>query len=188
LRSHAKSGTESDPDRTGPGTIAAGTDREGRLTMQFVTDDDELCLGVILDREHPDLDLSRNDLGNRCLDLAVQGMVDAHRFASAPDGSPWAPLKRSTVRRKGHPVIGVETGRTGLLNPRLYQSAPRDLTAREAWWIFPLGDTRDIAAGWQRGTGRSPARRLIGWTREAQDQARRLIAQAEADLRCGENR
>jgi hypothetical protein len=151
--------------------------------MQFVTDDQDLAVGVILDREHPAVDLTADGLGVACLDAAVAGMLSAHEARSAPEGRRWAPLARSTVAQKGHRLIGIDTGRSGLLDPQLYLAGPRDLQPREAWWSFPTGDRRLFwqAHGWQNGNLRThcPARRLLGWSRAAQDECRRLIARAE---------
>jgi hypothetical protein len=90
-------------------------------------------------------------------------------------------LKPSTVKQKGHAVIGLASGRSHLTDPATYRDAPRDILPREATWKFPDGDTRDIARGWQLGDGRRgrPARKLVGWTRAALDQADQLLRAAD---------
>ena len=85
--------------------------------MRCETDDIILRAGVILDREHPDLDLRQDDLSDSLLDLLVQGMITSHSSTMAPDGTPWPPLARSTVAHKHHGLIGLCTGRTHPLGP-----------------------------------------------------------------------
>jgi hypothetical protein len=72
--------------------------------MRF--DVDEGALAVVLERdtEPAGVDLTRDGLGDACLDAAVEGMLGSRRARSSPDGTPWAPLSAATVRRKGHPV------------------------------------------------------------------------------------
>jgi hypothetical protein len=154
----------------------------GRATaVRFITDDQALRVGVVLDHEHRDVDLTGDRLGMRLLDALVLGMLDAHAAFRAPDGTPWPALARSTRRRKGHSLIGVHTGRTRITDPDLYRAMPRQILEREAWWYVPRAHPRwPQLHGWQNGIPAShvPARRLLGWTRGAQDQARRLIRQA----------
>lgn len=151
--------------------------------MRCVTDDDGLKVGVVLDTEHDQVDMTTGQLGDRLLDAAVQGMLDSHSRYRAPDGTPWAALKRSTVRRKKHAVIGVASGKSHLTDPDTYLSAPRLVEAREAWWIFPPVPERrwKQAHGWQHGVdaNRLPRRALLGWTAAAEELARRLVVQAD---------
>jgi hypothetical protein len=157
--------------------------------MQFYTDDDNLRAGVRLnDRDHKDLDLTRGGLGRQLLDCLIGGMLDAHACACAPDGTPWAPLRDSTVRRKGHSHIGIDSGRTHLLDPTTWtRDILRSVTSREAYIEFPRQDRRwGQVHGWQNGhpLTRVPARKLIGWTRAAQADAQQLLT--EATFRAGE--
>jgi hypothetical protein len=152
--------------------------------MRFLTDDANLRCGVTLDSEHRDLDL-RDGLGDQLLDELTAGLIDSHSRASAPDGSRWAPLRESTVHRKGHAVIGIASGRTHLTDPDTWTRLPRQIGRREAWLYVSRGDPRYwIVHGWQNGNQRTncPARPLLGWTRGAQSNAADLIRDAEHQL------
>jgi hypothetical protein len=51
------------------------------------------------DTEPAGVDLTRDGLGDRCLDAAGEGMRASHRAQAAPDGTPWPPSPlRSRVR------------------------------------------------------------------------------------------
>lgn len=155
--------------------------------MICLTDDAELKVGIVLDREHPDVDLTQDRLGEQCLDCAVAGILDAHTARCAPDGTPWAPLARSTVKRKKHAIIGIDTGKSHLLDPSTWTRMDRSIKPREAWLIFPPGDARrDIVHGWQNGHELNDvkARPLLGWTEDAEEDAEALVK--EADFRARE--
>lgn len=151
--------------------------------MQFLVDDEDLEIGLVLEEEHPSVDLTRDRLGERILDLAVSGMLDSHARFQSPEGDAWPPLARSTARAKKSTLIGVRTGRSGITDPATYRAAPRDYRAREVWWAFSTLDLHlwKIAHGWQNGNPRNhcPARRLIGWTPAAQEAARELVRDAD---------
>jgi len=151
--------------------------------MRFLTDVGELAVVLELDTEPAAVDLTRDGLGDACLDAAVEGMLASHAAQRAPDGAPWAPLKASTVRRKGHATIGVQSGI--FLDPRRWRMTPRTITPRVAAWFYPTtrptgdgcdGHARAFHAGHPR-TG-SPARPILGWTAAAQATCRRLVAEA----------
>jgi hypothetical protein len=76
---------------------------------------------------------------------------EAIQAASEPDGSPWAPLAPSTIRRKrGGGSPGVETGRS--------------LGSLEAHWgtqSAGMSASTDASAYLNDGTGRQPARRFV---------------------------
>ncbi|MBV8077978.1 MAG: hypothetical protein JO284_16345 [Planctomycetaceae bacterium] len=138
---------------------------------------------LALDTEPAVVDLTRDGLGDRCLDAAVEGMLASHRAQAAPDGAPWAPLKAATVRRKGNARIGVQSGT--LLDPQRWRTAPRDLMPRVVIWYYPStgwkgdgcdGHARAFHAG-HPITG-SPARPILGWTPAAREASRRLVAEA----------
>ena len=112
------------------------------------------------------MDLTRDGLGDACLDAAVEGMLGPG--PAPPDGTPWAPLKATTVCRKGHAVIGVGSGL--LLNPQRWRTAQQDIEPRVAIWYYPStgrkGDGCDGHGSFHAGhplTG-SPARPILGWT------------------------
>ena len=141
---------------------------------------------MILDHEHRDVDLTVDRLGERILDALVLGMLDAHAAFRTPDDTPWPALARSTTRRKGHTLIGVHTGRTHITDPDLDRAMPRQVLKREAWWYVPRDHPRwPQLHGGQNGIPESPvpARRLLGWTRGAQDLVKELIRRAEFEAR-----
>ena len=96
--------------------------------MRFVVDDADLSLWLELDDEPATLDLTRDGLGDRILDAAVEEMIRAHARQESPAGVRWAKLAAATVKQKGHATIGVRTG--GMLDPDRWRTAPRDLEAR----------------------------------------------------------
>ena len=102
--------------------------------MRFTVDVSELTVVLELDVEPAGVDLTRDGLGDACLDAAVEGMLASHRAQRAPDGAPWAPLKAARAR-KGNAVIGVRSGI--FLNPRRWRMAPRTITPRVAVWFYP---------------------------------------------------
>ncbi len=120
--------------------------RAGGAPMRFEVDVAELAVVLELETEPPGVDLARDGLGDGCLDAAVEGMLGSHRAQAAPDGTPWAPLAAATIRRKGHAVIGVQSGI--LLDPQRWRTAPRDIEPRVATWYYPsTGRTGDGCDG-----------------------------------------
>jgi hypothetical protein len=151
--------------------------------MRCTVDVAELAVVPGLDTEPAGVDLTRDGLGDACLDAAVEGMLASHRAQRAPDGAPWAPLKAATVRRKGHATIGVQSGI--FLDPHRWRMAPRTITPRAAVWFYPTtrqtgdgcdGHARAFHAG--HPLTRSPARPILGWTPAAREACRRLVAEA----------
>jgi hypothetical protein len=110
--------------------------------MRFLCEHEELRVGLVLDDEPDAVDLTEDRLGARILDALVAGMSDAHAACCAPDGTPWPPLARSTIQRKGHAVIGIASGRSHITDPDLYRAMPRTIAAREAWWYVPRSHPR----------------------------------------------
>ncbi len=148
--------------------------------MRFRVDDADLSLWLELDHEPATLDLTRDGLGDRILDAAVEEMIRAHARQQSPSGALWAKLAASTVKQKGHATIGVRTG--GMLDPDRWRAAPRDLEARRVGWIYPYDDDRrgrayGQAYGFHAGNPKTgqPARPLIGWTERAKAEAQALI-------------
>ena len=151
--------------------------------MRFTVDVGELAVVLELDTGPLEVDLTRDGLGDACLDAAVEGMLASHRVQASPDGPAWAPLSPATVRRKGNAVIGVQSGT--LLDPQRWRTAPRDITPRVAIWYYPStgwkgdgcdGHARAFHAG--HPTTGSPARPILGWTPAAREACRRLVAEA----------
>jgi hypothetical protein len=98
--------------------------------MRCTVDVGELAVVLELDTEPAEVDLTRDGLGDACLDAAVEGMLASHRAQASTDGPAWAPLSPATVRRKGNAVIGVQSGT--LLDPQRWRTAQRDITRRGA--------------------------------------------------------
>jgi hypothetical protein len=127
--------------------------------MKFLTDVGELAVVPGLDTEPPGVDLTRDGLGDACLDAAVEGMLASHRARAAPDGQAWAPLSPATVRRKGNAVIGVQSGI--LLDPQHWRMAPRDITPRVAVWYYPSTGRKGGGSLPSRIPCRHPAPRAV---------------------------
>ena len=56
--------------------------------MRFTVDVGELAVVLELDTEPAGVDLTRDGLGDACLDAAVEGMLGSHRAQASPDGTP----------------------------------------------------------------------------------------------------
>ena len=52
--------------------------------MRFTVDVGELAVVLELDTEPAEVDLTRDGLGDRCLDAAVEGMRASHRARATP--------------------------------------------------------------------------------------------------------
>lgn len=150
--------------------------------MIFSSDDSELSITASAEQGDPDL----TTCGREILDAALDGMKVTFLRGTDPEGRPWERLARSTItqrRRKGFSpsVIGVNTGSLlDGLNRGDYRIGPN-----EASWVYSgsrdqIGKARGFHAGNDRN--RQPARRFIGWTRQAQ-----ITGQAIADrVRAGQ--
>jgi hypothetical protein len=159
--------------------------------VKFYTDDQQLRTGVLLDARDGQIDLTdgRPSLGDRILDEAIVGMVEAHTRCETPGGKLWPELARSTVRKKHHAVIGIDTGRTHFLDPATWTNTSvlvRTIKAKECWVQFTKGDKRwGQCHGWQNGCGENnvPARQVMGWSTQAIQAVSELLKQAkfEAD-------
>ena len=76
---------------------------------------------LALDTEPAVVDLTRDGLGDRCLDAAMAGMLASHGAQRAPDGTPWPPLSAATVRRKDcRPILRLKP--QPILQPPLLQA------------------------------------------------------------------
>ena len=153
--------------------------------MNFTTDEDELSITVSLDVEPPALDL-REQLGDALLDVAQAELLRCYLYGTAPSGTPWDRNRPATVKQKGFDKPGYRTG--GMLDPSSIESAPRDIQAREATWIFPQPrGKRKKEHGFHHGAPdrNQPGRPLVGWTARAREECRRLIAEAAFQLDIG---
>jgi phage gpG-like protein len=95
----------------------------------------------------------------------------------APDGSPWAPLAPSTIARKGHNRILIETD--AMRKSLVDQSGDsiREL-ARASTQGLSFGTNDPKSPFHTKGTGRMPAREHIGVTEDYADQ----LAERTADF------
>lgn len=134
--------------------------------MQFLADDDELSITLELDGEPADL--IAEDLGEQLLEFAAQEMHAAAVNERSPSGEAWDALAAATVRRKGHGLIGMQTGAMvgDLLNGQTV------VGERSATWSYPRGETYARTHGFHNGGNGRPARRIVGWTAEAKENAR----------------
>jgi hypothetical protein len=160
--------------------------------MKFYTDDQRLRVGVYLDSRDGQIDLTagRPSLGDQILDEVVFGMIDSHTRCQSPEGQPWPELAPSTVRRKHHQAIGIDTGKTHFLDPRTWTATNvvlRTVKERECYVEFSRSDKRwGQCHGWQNGVSENhvPARRVMGWTSEAIKAVSELLK--DAQFRAGE--
>jgi hypothetical protein len=141
--------------------------------MRFWTDDESLSLGITLGiDDDPRIDLT-DGRGRQCLDEAVNGFCRSSIAERSPAGHQWAANAPSTVAAKTHGRVGYRSGQMlGDLN-----SGDRDIQPRSATWSYPRQECWGRAHGFHNGNPRTnqPARPLIGWTAEAQDQCRRIL-------------
>ena len=138
--------------------------------MRFWVSDETHGCGLDLDGEPADLTLG--GLGEDILNELESCMRQDAWDERAPDGSPWAPLRPSTVKHKGSTTPGIVTGKMfgGLENGRR-RVGPRSLS-----WTHPDAGSGKLD-GFHNGNPRTgqPARRLIGWSDRAKDYARRAV-------------
>lgn len=102
--------------------------------------------------------------------------VHAEHFhtETAPNRTPWRPLAESTVRRKGHRTILVESTRLrrSLTTPSGDQHV--EVSSRE----LVFGTKVPYAAFHQQGTARMPARPPVGMTEQSVDSLAETVANA----------
>jgi hypothetical protein len=154
--------------------------------MNFLTDDQELAIIAELDDEPDELDLAASGLGQRILDIAVDEMLTAVRQRRAPDGTPWAPLKPSTVRTKQAKganilLLGYETGE--MTDPYNWTRGSTQIEPRWALWKY---QGPEHAKNFHQGNERQAPRPIVGWTYRAEDQARELVRNEVLRMRIDE--
>ena len=91
------------------------------------------------------------------------------RFANqvASNGEAWAPLAPSTVKRKGHARILMETGRLGVsLSEATHPDAVVEIVDEPGQGGFSRGTAVEYAGFHQTGTARMPARPPVGVSEE----------------------
>jgi hypothetical protein len=145
--------------------------------MRFGGSDDTLTLWVELDDEPAWLDLTQDRLGEAILDLAVEGCLLAVFSGRDPlTGDAWRPLAESTLNHRRHQGLNLDIGHvTGrMLSPWRYRDGPRRIETRRAEWSYQQRGC-DYARFFQE------ARRIIGWSDLACDQAEQLVAARLAD-------
>lgn len=90
----------------------------------------------------------------------------------APDGTPWAPLAASTVKRKGHDVILSDTGKLGTSLLGESGDSIRDVGDRH----LTFGTDVEYSGFLQEGTGKMPGREHVGLSEEMVDLTAEYIA------------
>jgi phage gpG-like protein len=113
------------------------------------------------------------------LDLVADDLVTTHEdyfnAQADPNGLSWKPLSPRTVKKKGHPIILIETNamRSSLVNRERGDHVEAITKDSLAW------GTRDPKAGFhQDGTERIPQRQFVGWNEPAIVSASERIADA----------
>jgi len=151
--------------------------------MRLSVDHENLSLVAELDQEPDWLTFDGPDgLGSRVLDSGVDGIL-AHTFrAESPSGVPWAANAPATVARKGHGIVGTETG--SMLTADKFTSGPRDIGPYIATWSYPQGEDFAKLQSFHNGrqdprSGRwiQPPRPVIGWSPEASFLAQQHVTQ-----------
>lgn len=103
------------------------------------------------------------------LEPHLQGLEELHsgffQGSVDPNGSPWRPLAPSTVARKGHDTILVET--TQLVQSLVSETSESVRAVSERGLIFGTSDEK--AMFHQEGTARMPARPMVGLQEEYLD-------------------
>jgi hypothetical protein len=150
--------------------------------MQFSIILDDMSILLELDGEPAEVDLTRDGLGDRCLDAGVEAMLASHQLQCDPaTGEAWAPLLAATIRQKGSDRIGVRSGT--LLNPERWRNGSREIEPRYALWSYPSLPSNPGSIGHARGFHcgaiNRPARPIIGWSEGAKDACRGLIQAAQ---------
>jgi phage gpG-like protein len=98
------------------------------------------------------------------------------RGEHAPDGTPWAALADSTVRRKGHDTILRETGRLwGSVAADEPPHALRELIDEQLTKGFLFGTDHPAARLHDQGTKHMPARPFLGFTEQRKDEITRMV-------------
>ncbi len=94
---------------------------------------------------------------------------------SDPMGNPWKELSPVTVKKKGHPVILIETNRmrSSVVNRRNANHVEEITTD-----ALTFGTDDEKATFHQEGTDRIPQRQFMGWNEPAIDSAVDKIADA----------
>jgi hypothetical protein len=151
--------------------------------VRFEVDSDELALVLVLDSEHPDLELTDAGLGEELLRIAAEEQLAAARREQSPSGEPWADLAWSTIHAKHHDTVGL---RTGDMLGRLGRGEIQ-VDARQAVWTYPHDGRGTQSWGKAHGfhTGRpgvQAARQLIGWSEEAKRRCAERIREFEQAL------
>lgn len=140
------------------------------LRLFVFLDDEEIGRGVRLD--------GADQLGRRLLEIALEGCRACFVKQASPLGRQWDALADSTVRQRGRAgPIGIITG--GLSGGLDWDEGDHEVDRDRAWWQYtrePFGKAHGFHNGNER-TGQPP-RPFLGWTRDAQAEARREIERA----------
>lgn len=111
-------------------------------------------------------------------DMLAKGHAEYFNAQADPAGVPWKPLSPVTVKKKGHPIILIETNkmRSSVVNRRHANHVERATKSGLDW------GTNEAKAEWhQEGTDRVPQRQFIGWNESAIQSAAETTADAAVD-------
>lgn len=100
-----------------------------------------------------------------------------------PNAIPWKPLSPATVKKKGHPIILIETNkmRSSVVNRKHANHVERTTKSGLDW-----GTNEEKAEWHQEGTDRVPQRQFIGWNESAIQSAAETMADVTVDLLLGD--
>jgi hypothetical protein len=137
--------------------------------MRFWVSHDRLMVGFELDREEIDL---TQGIGDAIFDYLESELISGALAETAPDGSAWAPLRPSTVKRKGNDHCGIDSG--SMVNQ--LGRGIRDIQPQGMTWRHPDAASGKLQ-GFHNGNPRTgqPPRRIVGWTEAAKRRANELV-------------
>ncbi len=98
--------------------------------------------------EHTGLfDMDRNGLGDRLLDVAVNGVKDHFNAEVDPDGNPWPELQSDYKRWKDRHFPGEPIGvQTGMMRAEI--DGETQVDANSAEWTYGRSEVAKQEAGW----------------------------------------
>jgi hypothetical protein len=143
--------------------------------MQFGVEHDEtLALVIELDADDVGVDLTKDKLGEICLEIGYTECLDAAYAETDPDGRPWKPLSPSyqTKRAEEGTLPGGIGFRTGnMLAVWRFQEGRLEIEPRYARWTYDQSN-----AEYAREFNKD--RPFIGWTTTARERVEDLVRAA----------
>jgi len=147
--------------------VAAPRPQKETKIAVYSVDHDELTCTLELDTEDQSIDLTREGLGKDILrELGLKLYAQAVA-GQDPEGKPWPPLAKSTIKREREHKIGFVTG--AMLNQGRFNPGTTTVEKRKATWGYVHDGTGSTshgkAHGFHNGNPRQnrPARPFIGW-------------------------